>query len=259
MRLASEGTERASESAGLESPSLFANGADGPAAFELKFLLTEEKARAVAERAATFLALDRYADPSRGNAYPILSLYTDTPEFDVFRRTPAAGNTKHRVRRYGSRGPIFVEQKTKTGDRVRKRRAPADLATLAAISGGIPIPEWPGEWFRDGLHEQNLSPVCRIAYDRVAYLGSIDGGTVRITFDRHVRGVAESKWELEPVDSGTWLLEGEVICEFKFRLAMPAPFKAIVEEFGLVPAAVSKYRRFMQTKLAASSGGDADD
>ena len=256
MRLASEGSEQSSESVGLESPSLFANGADGPPAFELKFLLSEERARAVEQRAASFLSLDRYADPARGNAYPILSLYTDTPEFDVYRRTPAAGNCKHRVRRYGSRGPIFVEQKTKTGDRVRKRRSPADLAVLAAISGGHSLPGWPGEWFRDGLAEQNLAPICRIAYDRVAYLGTADGGTVRITFDRNVRGIAESKWELEPVEGGTHLLDGEVICEFKFRLALPGPFKAIVEECGLVPSPVSKYRRFMQSKFA---GGGPDE
>lgn len=259
MRLASEGSEQPSEPVGLESPSLFANGADGPPAFELKFLLNEERARDVEERAKSFLALDRYADPARGNAYPILSLYTDTPEYDVYRRTPAAANCKHRVRRYGRGGPIFVEQKTKTGDRVRKRRSPADLATLAAIATGSPIPEWPGEWFRDGLASQNLSPTCRIAYDRVAYLGTADGGTVRITFDRNVRGVAESKWELEPVEDGTRLLVGEVICEFKFRLALPGPFKAIVEACGLVPSAVSKYRRFMQTKLAGANGGDPDD
>ena len=259
MRLASEGSEQPSESGGLESPSLFANGADGPPAFELKFLLNEERARAVEERAGSFLALDRYADPNRGNAYPILSLYTDTPDFDVYRRSPALGGCKHRVRRYGDRGPIFVEQKTKTGDRVRKRRASADLASLAALAGSNPLPGWPGEWFQDGVKEQNLSPVCRIAYDRVAFLGTVEGGTVRITFDRNVRGDTESNWELGPVQSETKLLVGEVICEFKFRLAMPRPFKAIVEEFGLAPSAVSKYRRFMQTKLVGANGGDADD
>ena len=258
MRLASEGSEHTGESAGLVSPSLFENGADGPPAFELKFLLSEERARAVEERAKSFLTLDRYADPSRGNSYPILSLYTDTPEFDVYRRTPAAGGCKHRVRRYGNRGPIFVERKTKSGDRVRKKRTHADLGILMAIAKGDAPPAWSGEWFRDGIAGQKLSPVCRIAYDRVAFLGTADGGTVRITFDRNVRGDTEQKWELEPIEERECLLNGDVICEFKFRLAMPAAFKAIVEEFGLVPSAVSKYRRFMETKLAANEGEDDD-
>jgi hypothetical protein len=258
MRLATDGTEQPSESGGLESPSLFADVEHGPTAFELKFLLSEERARGVELRAAQHLSLDHHADPSRGNAYPILSLYTDTPDFDVYRRTPAAGGCKYRVRRYGDQGPIFVEQKIKNGDRVRKRRAPADSATLAAIARNDPQPDWSGDWFLSGLAEQRLSPICRIAYDRVAYLGTMDGGTVRITFDRNVRGTAETNWELGHVD-GPPLLDGEVICEFKFRLALPSLFKAIVEEFGLVPSAVSKYRRFMQTKFAPASGSDADD
>jgi hypothetical protein len=258
MRLAVEGTEPIRDTGGLESPSLFNNGADGPPAFELKFLLTEEKARLVEERVASFLALDRYADPNRGNSYPILSLYTDTPEFDVYRRTPVSGGCKHRVRRYGGHGPIFVEQKTKAGDRVKKRRAGADLATLASIATKAAIPEWPGDWFQGGVKDQNLSPVCRIGYDRVAYLGTVDGGTVRVTFDRNVRGETESRWAVEPVADGACLLEGGVICEFKFRLALPAALKAIVEEFALTPSPVSKYRRFMQSKVAAAGGGEDD-
>lgn len=259
MRLASEGTEQPSESGGLISPSLFADVASGPPAFELKFLLNEERAQAVEAAATRFLALDKYADPARGNAYPILSLYTDSPEYDVYRRTPTSGGCKFRVRRYGGRGPMFVEQKIKIGDRVRKRRAPVDANELAAIARGESPPGWTGGWFRDGVADQKLRPICRIAYDRVAYLGTVDGGTVRITFDRNVHGATEEKWEVEPVEAaGPPLLDGEVICEFKFRLALPVHLKSLVEEFGLVPTAVSKYRRFMKTKLAVNEG-DPDE
>ena len=41
------------------------------------------------------------------------------------------------------------------------------------------------------------------------------------------------------------VLEDRVILELKFRVGMPAVFKALVEEFGLRPAAVSKYRLSM--------------
>src|SRR5439155_25338071 len=145
---------------------------------------------------------------------------------------------------------MFVEQKFKNGDRVRKRRTPVQASELGAVGRGEAMPDWPGAWFRDGIVEQNLHPVCRIAYDRVAYLGVADGGTVRITFDRQVRGVSTDRWEVEPVGDAPVLLDGQVICEFKFRLAMPGIFKAIVAELGLSPSTVSKYRRFMRTKLA---------
>lgn len=258
MRLVPDGPDQPPESGGLESPSLFADVGDGPVAYEQKFLLDEDRARAVETFAKRSLGLDRHADPTRGNSYPTTSLYTDTSEYDVYRRTEAAGGCKFRVRRYGAEGPMFVEQKIKFGDRVRKRRAPVKLSELAAVGRGAAPPEWPGIWFRDGVAEQKLSPVCRIAYDRVAYLGVAEGGTVRITFDRNVRGTRTDRWDVERVGNSPMLLEGQVICEFKFRLALPALFKVIIGELGLAPSTVSKYRRFMQTTLAAENEGHAD-
>jgi len=217
MRFLAEGSEEHGENAELESPSLFTGVEDGPPAYEVKFLLDEDTAGGVEAMVRPSLALDRHADPSRGNSYPITSLYTDTAEFDVYRRTPAAGGCKYRV---------------------RKRRSPAG-------------PEGHAEWFREAITAQGLSPVCRIAYDRVAYLGIADGHTVRVTLDRHVRGEAADQWEIQRVGNAPVLLAGQVICEFKFRLAMPGLFKNIVAELGLTPGTVSKYRRFMQTRLGS--------
>jgi hypothetical protein len=254
MRLATEGTDP-TELRGLESPSLFSDVSDGPAAFELKFLLDEATARQVEERARTVMVLDEHADPARGNAYPIISLYTDTPEFDVYRRSPGVNGCKYRVRRYGASGPIFVEQKIKIGDRVRKRRSPAADRELHAIGRGEDVASC--GWFHNGIRESNLRPVCRIAYDRIAYLGTAEGNTIRVTFDRNVRGVAADRWEIAGVDGQPELLPGEVICEFKFRLALPGFFKSIVSELALAPSSVSKYRRYMQTKLAEAPSPDA--
>ena len=247
MRLVSESCEKLMEPGGLESPSLFSDVGDGPPAFEMKFLLDEPQALALQGHASRSLKLDRYADPARGNSYPITSLYTDTPEFDVYRRRPAVAGCKYRVRRYGDGGPMFVEQKIKNGDRVRKRRSPLDAKFLAAAIGGEPPHGWAGHWFRHGVAERKLRPVCRIAYDRVAYLGVAEGHTVRITLDRNIRGAATDAWEVHPVGNQPVLLHGQVICEFKFRIAMPAIFKEMVADLGLTPSAVSKYRRYMQT------------
>jgi hypothetical protein len=247
MRLVPDGAEAPCESGELESPSLFA-GEGGPPAFEVKFLLDEERAEAVESLAQQTLALDCHADPARGNSYPITSLYTDTAEFDVYRRMPAAGGCKYRVRRYGDGGPMFVEQKVKDGDRVHKRRAPVNAEQLAA-KGHV-------NWFHEGVMKQGLRPVCRIGYDRVAYLGIADGHTVRVTFDRNIRGEAADGWEVHPVGETPVLLAGQVICEFKFRLAMPGLFKEVVTQLSLSPGTVSKYRRFMQTKLERVGRGD---
>ena len=249
------GTAPAPTAVGLESPSLFVPGAagDGATAFEVKFLLTEEQAAEVEARVRGRLALDPFADPALGNAYRTTSVYTDTPAFDVFHRAAGYDRDKFRARRYGHDGPVFVERKTKSGDKVRKHRSrvnPADLADLGADVLGA---EWAGEWFHSQLLQKQLRPVCRVSYERVAYLGTADGGTVRLTFDRHVRGVLASGWGLEPVGAAPPLLD-RVVTELKFRTAMPALFRGLVADLGLVPAPVSKYRTFVRAAGLVPAG-----
>ena len=228
-----------------ESPSLFAAGAGGPPAFEVKFLLTEDQARAVEALLRPQLRLDPYADPVSG-AYQTTSLYTDTPAFDVFHRRGPLARRKYRVRTYGAGPTAFLERKAKRGDRVRKRRSAVPVTELPRLANGT-SPDWAGAWFRGQLELRNLRPVCRIAYERVAYLGTADGGTVRVTFDRHVRGERADGWAVEPVASESPLTAGRVVTEFKFRAAMPGLFKRVVAELGLTPGGVSKYRLFLQS------------
>jgi hypothetical protein len=250
----------------LESPSLFrqeSNGDAGPTAYELKFLLSEEQARLVEALARHRLTPDPHADPALGGAYRTTSLYTDTPQFDVFRRVGSYGRSKLRARRYGQNGPVFLEQKDKNGDKVRKCRVSVPTPELAILTRPGAPTGWPGEWFHQRLALRRLAPVCRVTYERVAYLGTADGGAVRLTFDRNVRGEVADGWEVVPVRSAAELLPGHVICEFKYRLAMPLLFKEIVQALGLNPSPISKYRRFVALagiapEVAAERGGPAD-
>ena len=247
---------------GLESPSLFVPGApaDGATAFEVKFLLTEEQVREVTARVTGKLALDAYADPTMGNAYQTTSVYTDTPNFDVFYRTEGYDRDMFRVRRYGVTGPVFVERKTKNGDKVRKHRVRIDAAEVADLAVPELNSEWAGEWFHSQLIQKQLKPVCRVAYERVAYLGTADGGTVRLTFDRNIRGVLASEWKLEAVGAVPPIIAERVVCEMKFRTAMPALFRGIVADLALAPTPVSKYRTFVQAAgLAAPRPADNAD
>lgn len=239
----------------LESPSLFNPGAadDASTAYEVKFLLTEEQAAEVVARVHGKLALDPYADPAMGNAYLTTSVYTDTPNFDVFYRTDGYDRDKFRVRRYGADGPVFVERKTKNGDKVRKHRARVNPDDVIELAAGELNGEWAGEWFHSQLLQKQLKPVCRIAYERVAYLGTADGGTVRLTFDRNIRGALVSEWGLAAVGGAAPLLD-RVVCEFKFRNAMPALFKGVVADLGLTPTPVSKYRTFVRVTGLAPVG-----
>jgi len=65
-----------------------------------------------------------------------------------------------------------------------------------------------------------------------------------------VRGRATSTLEVAAVDGGHPLVDGEVICELKFKAAMPALFRQLVADLALAPASVSKYRRLMAVARA---------
>lgn len=253
-------------SATLESPSLFNPNeavADSPSAYELKFLLSAEQAEALVERLRGHLAADPHADPALGGAYRTMSLYTDTPRFDVLRRTEGYATSKYRVRRYGATGPIFLERKDKEGNRVRKCRATVPASELALLTSQTAPPDWVGGWFRQQALARELVPVCRIAYERIALMGTADGGTVRVTFDRNVRGERADAWQLVPLTDAPELLPGRVVCEFKYRVSLPALLKDAVAAFGLNPVTVSKYRRFAKAigllpTNPAESGADAE-
>lgn len=245
----------------LESPSLFGpndNQLQGPPAYELKFLLREELAQEVAARVAQRLASDPYGDPTLGGAYRTTSIYTDTPRFDVFRRVGVYATSKLRARRYGAAGPVFLERKDKDGDKVRKCRSSVPCPEVTHLGHREFPADWPGGWFHLLMSDRRLRPVCRVSYDRVAFLGAAESGALRVTFDRNIRGLATSEWELTPVTTGSELLPGEVVCEFKFRAALPQVFKEIVGALNISPSRVSKYRRFVRAAQLAEAGDSTD-
>jgi hypothetical protein len=224
------------------SPSLV-RGAGGLApAFELKFLLSEAQARAVEDRVRHQLFLDPHADPALGNAYLTTSVYCDTPRFDVYHRCGSFRRRKHRLRRYGDAPGVFLERKAKQGARVRKRRCKIAEAELALLEAPLTTPAWPGHWFHRQLVFRQLRPVCRVRYQRVAYLGIADDHPVRLTFDRQVFGTPARDWSPEPFAGGHPLLTDGVICEFKFCGALPGLFKELIRTMQLNPGGVSKYR-----------------
>ena len=218
----SAGDASSSQPGELESPSLFVTGEGepgAPAAYELKFLLTEDQAAAAADRVRTRLSPDPHADPALGGAYRTTSIYTDTPRFDVLRRNGDYATSKCRVRRYGAAGPVFLERKDKDRNRVRKCRATVPADDLAILSRRHAPADWVGGWFHQQLASRELSPVCRISYERVAFMGATEGGTVRVTFDRNIRGEPADGWAFRTVADRPELLPGFVVCEFKFRVA----------------------------------------
>lgn len=229
----------------LASPSLSVPG-QSARAYEIKFLVSEPEGQAVEDWAREHLQLDAHGDPAQRNSYQTMSLYTDTPQFDVYYRTSKYRRRKFRIRRYGQGSDVFLERKTRQGDTVAKRREAVPLADLLLLGHPLSVTNWPGHWFHSRLLARDLRPVCQIRYRRTAFAGSMSEGPVRLTLDRHVQGALISEWNLEHLGDFHSLLEGLVILELKFREAMPALFKRLVQDRKLSPTGVSKYRRCLE-------------
>lgn len=214
-----------------------------PFAAEVKFLVTPEQGDAIREWARARLTPDPYGSGEGGDRYSTSTLYCETAAQDVFHRRGSYGRSKFRIRRYATSDMVFLERKLRTKDMLSKRRSLVpidDLALLGSHPASWPK-KWQGAWFGNRIGTRRLGPVCQVTYDRVARLAATPYGIARLTLDSHIRAWPTGTFEFQAGEPVSVLAE-RVILEMKFRLDMPAVFKALVEEFRLNPAPVSKYR-----------------
>ena len=221
-------------------------------ASEVKFLVTPDIGAGIREWARARLAPDAYAAGAFGDEYRTTSVYFDTDRFDVFHRRGSFGRSKYRIRRYGEAAIVFLERKLRNSTLLTKRRTPVALEALRHLEVAEDAPEWSGRWFHQRLQARRLRPISRVSYDRMARVGETPYGPLRLTLDEALRAEPASGVAFGNGD-GVPFLERGLVLELKFRVQMPALFKQLVEEFGLRPQTVSKYR------LAAAALGYVTD
>jgi hypothetical protein len=210
-------------------------------ASEIKFVVdagTGERIRAWARR---HLEPDPHGAGSFGDEYRTTTLYFDTAEGDVFHRRGSFGRAKYRIRRYGDSPMIFLERKLRQPGVLIKRRTQAPLDVLDHDRDTCEWRHWPGSWFDRRLAARRLEPVCQVTYDRVARGTITDQGLARLTLDEAIDAVAITRLQFSAID-GVPVLAGRLVLELKFRSHVPVVFKRLINEFRLMPQAVSKYR-----------------
>ena len=211
-------------------------------AYELKFLIDENRAGEVLSWARQYMTPDPHVEPSLGDAYRIFSLYLDTPALDVFCRRGFAARSKFRLRRYGDESAIYLERKRKKRDCVEKRRVPVVEAEMGLLQGPDTPPDWTGRWFHKRLRARQLQPICQVSYERAAYIAGDPIDPLRLTLDRRLGCVPATEWAAPSFHRGMELLPGRRILELKYRGLLPALFKQAIRDLCLNPAPVSKYR-----------------
>lgn len=212
-------------------------------AYELKFLIDESQALHIMAWAREHLDADPHFDPELGDGYLVNSLYLDTPKFEVFHRMEGFRQQKYRLRRYGREELVWFEQKRKRKGLVRKKRISVDEPEISNRLVLPADPAWDGNWFRGKVDEQQLRPVCQITYRRFALVKPTDDGHMRLTIDDRLTARLADGWQVPkgPLE-GVGLLDGKRILELKFRGAMPALFRGLVEQQQLQVTSFSKYR-----------------
>lgn len=212
-------------------------------AYELKFLIDDDRAEQIMAWAREHLDPDPHADPELGDRYHVNSLYLDTAQFDVFHRSNGFGRQKYRLRRYGTESLVWFEQKQKRKGIVRKRRVSVDENEIERRLISPPEADWIGQWFRHKLDQQGLRPICQVTYERFARVKATDEGPIRVTVDDHLTACIAAGWNVPSGSlNGVGLLEGQRILELKFRDVMPALFRRLIETERLAVTRFSKYR-----------------
>jgi hypothetical protein len=225
------------------SPSLGRSQAN---AYELKYLVDHNLGREIQRWAAERLLADPHGDVLRNGSYLTTTLYCDTPQLDVFHKSPSFRRRKFRLRRYGSGMQAFLERKSKTGRQVRKKRTSIPLTELHFLENPVSTGDWDGYWFHRRLLLKGLAPVCALSYERTALGKSTDAGNVRLTLDRHLKSQRLASWTFPKPDTGIPVLAGRTILELKYQDTLPVLFKELLELFRLQPSGHSKYRSALQ-------------
>jgi len=217
-----------------------------PFAAEVKFLITPEQGEAIRAWARTRLTPDPHGAGEAGDAYTTSTLYCDSADQDVFHRRGSYGRSKYRIRRYATSDLVFLERKLRTKNMLSKRRSLVPLDELDWLASEPPVwhRKWAGAWFADRIATRRVSPVCQVTYDRVARLTTTAYDVARLTLDSNLRAWPVGGFEFQTGEPAP-VLSGRVILEMKFRVEMPAVFKALVEEFQVNPGPLSKYRSAM--------------
>jgi hypothetical protein len=219
--------------------------------YEFKYLIHPGIVPSLREFIRPFARPDRFAAARAGWSYPICSLYLDTHDLELCRRTLQGEKNRYklRIRSYSEapEEPVFLEVKRRVDGMVLKRRSQVSRADGEAIlSGGSLPPDLP-DAERIGLEEFRVltaagaRPVLRVRYLREAYEAR-GPEPVRLTLDTDLRHAVTGAHDLSHNGPG-WVptpVDG-VVLEIKFTGRFPSWVIALVRAFGLEKLSLAKY------------------
>lgn len=208
--------------------------------YEKKYILTAEQYRQLSS------ALEDYTMPDEYGQTDIYTIYYDTPDFLLVRRSleKPIFKEKLRLRTYGKPekfSAAFVEIKRKYDKTVYKRRFSLSYAEALAYFQNPFGDTQIAKEICYALHcYPKIQPAMAITYTRISKIGK-DDPSLRITFDSDIR------WNREPtnfteISGGAPLLPpGSQIMEIKAAQSIPLWLTQVLTRFSCYPGSFSKY------------------
>lgn len=209
---------------------------------EKKYIIT------LAQRKALLEKIQQYIKPDEFGESTVNSLYFDTDDYRMIRRSieKPVYKEKLRLRSYGTPkqdSKVFLELKKKYNGVVYKRRQTLRYPQAMAYVHQHIMPnqsqimkeiDWAMRFYKD------LKPRMLIAYDRTAFYSKTDR-ELRLTFDRNVR-FRTDHLDLSKGSFGERILPPQqCIMEIKALGNMPLWLVRALSELEIFPGSFSKY------------------
>lgn len=205
---------------------------------EKKYILDETKYEKIKQEIKKHMHPDKY----HKKQYTISSIYLDTDDFDMIRKSLEKPVYKEKVRLRSYNTPniddnVFLEIKKKYKGTGNKRRIKIKLKdAYSLLEGKIKNNTQIGKELEYTIKQNNLKPKIYIAYDRLAF----EENNFRITLDYNIRYRMENI-KLENGDAGKLLDKNLYVLEAKAKYTYPDWFIKILNNEKIYPSSFSKY------------------
>lgn len=226
--------------------------------FELKYLITLQKAEELKSALRAYLIPDEYGN--KNGSYALTSLYYDSPDLRCYweKENGIKFRRKLRIRRYGTGNvltketPVFLEIKQRVDRVTQKRRALLSYGEALRLCNDRQIPEHAPEdqavleEIYAFLWQYNLRPISIVRYDRQAFIGTKYDLGLRVTFDTSLSFQSRPLHLHEQPTDLLMLPANQVVMEIKVNERMPNWLTEMIAAHNLQMVRISKYCRSIE-------------
>lgn len=233
--------------------------------FELKYLITLQRAEMIKKALRAFLIPDEHGDNGR---YKLDSLYYDSPDFRCYweKVDGVKFRRKLRIRRYVCESqltentPVFVEIKQRLDRVTQKRRAILSYGDALRMCNGREFPETFApedksliEEIYAYLWQYNLRPVSIVHYDRQALIGTDYDLGLRMTFDTSLTYQIHQLALHENASTLSMFSANQVVMEIKVNERIPYWLTELLATHNMQTVPISKYCQSIELANLASN------